>query len=84
MEKIKKYFKSWDSGRKLKMILAVALIVIYVFSKEIIVLAFGLFLAFQAIVGLSCPGGTCATGNNGDEKKTDFKMDELNSRKDVQ
>jgi hypothetical protein len=62
MESIKKYFDGWTKSRIIRLVLAIALGIGYVSSKETIYLFGAIILGFQAILNISCPGGACETG----------------------
>ncbi|MFZ4583203.1 MAG: hypothetical protein ACOYM7_11190, partial [Paludibacter sp.] len=67
MNWIKIYFKNWDFTRIFKMVLGILLFIGYLSTKESMYLAGSIFLSFQALLNIGCPGGTCAT--NVPEKK---------------
>ena len=68
MRQIKNYFKSWDASRIFKMVLSVALLISYFYNKENFFLFIGLMLSVQAIFNISCPGGSCNTTTNKNNK----------------
>lgn len=61
MEQIKKYFSDWNLSRIIRLVLSVALAAAYFSNKETIYLFGSVILGLQAILNISCPGGSCAT-----------------------
>lgn len=61
MERIKKYFSSWDATRIFKLVFALVLSVIYFFTRENMYLFGGIMFLVQAVFNIGCPGGSCST-----------------------
>lgn len=68
MEQIKKYFSKWDIARIIRLLLALAFGAGYFFTKETIYLFASTILGLQAILNISCPGGSCSTGVSKESK----------------
>lgn len=64
MERIKKYLSAWDVTRVVRLVLAGALAVGYFYNKETIYLMGASILGLQAILNISCPGGSCSTSTS--------------------
>ena len=64
MKTVKHYLQGWDKVRTIKLILAAVLFATYYFYPLPILMAFGSILSLQAILNLSCPGGSCTTTTN--------------------
>jgi len=62
MKQLKDYFKKWDISRIIRAVLGGLLLTAYYFNKENLFLFVGIMLAFQAVLNISCPGGSCRTG----------------------
>lgn len=74
MRRIKNYFKSWSTTRIIRLVLAGALLIAYYYNRELIFLFAGIILATQAVLNISCPGGSCSANHQRDEKqKFEFK-----------
>lgn len=84
MNNIKKYFQSWDFTRTLRMVLSVILMAAYFATKESLYLAVSVFLGIQAILNLSCPGGTCTTSvpQNKEKQLMEFEKYEPSKNKE--
>lgn len=83
---IKKLISGWDFMRTFRLILSISMFFGYLSSKENIYLIGALFLGFQAVFNLGCPGATCQTSVKESEiKPVQFKELELkDDKKDVQ
>jgi len=68
MKQIKNYFTGWDTSRIIRLVLGVALGIGYFYTRENIYLFGGIILSLQAVLNISCPGGSCSTGSTKDEK----------------
>jgi len=68
MKQIKKYFSGWDTSRIIRLVLGVALGIGYFYTRESIYLFGAIILSLQAVLNISCPGGSCSTGSVKDEK----------------
>lgn len=84
MNNIKKYFAAWDFTRFFRLGLGVLMLIAYFSTKESLYLAVSIFLSMQAILNLSCPGGTCATNvpANKDKQVMEFEKYEPTKKKE--
>lgn len=82
MNRIKRYFSTWDSARYLRLILGIIFGLAYVFDGQGFYLLLGVFFLVQAAMNIGCG---CSTGNcNTDikkDKETQFHFEKLNSDK---
>ncbi|MDR3653827.1 MAG: hypothetical protein P4L34_12770 [Paludibacter sp.] len=80
MEPIKNYFKNWGITRIIRLVLAGALGIAFYYNRENIFLFVGIILAAQAIFNISCPGGSCETGNKSN-KTTEIDFEKYEPKK---
>ena len=71
IQKIKKYFSTWDAARYIKAIFAIAMVAGYFSTDEPMFLLGALFFGGQVVFNIGCPGGACSTDN---AKKSDEKV----------
>lgn len=81
MEKIKNYFRAWDLGRIIRLVIGISLGIGYLSVGEQIYLLGGILFTAQAVFNMSCPGGTCATPAKKDENKTVMKFEKYEPNK---
>lgn len=80
MEQIKNYFKAWDASRIIRIVIAGFLGVAYFYNRESLFLFAGTVLAIQAVFNISCPGGSCGTNYNREDKPV-MKIDKYEPKK---
>ena len=81
MEKIKNYFRAWDLGRIIRLVIGISLGIGYFAAGEQIYLLGGIFFAAQAVFNMGCPGGACATPAKKDDRKTVMKFEKYEPNK---
>ncbi|MDP3443545.1 MAG: hypothetical protein Q8T08_11865 [Ignavibacteria bacterium] len=65
---IKSYVSGWSFTRILRLILAGSALAAYFSTNEQLYLVVGLFLGVQAILNMSCPGGSCEAPAKNEQK----------------
>ncbi len=74
----KTYIAGWNFTRLLRLLLAMALFGAFFSTKEQLYAVAGSFLGMQALLNLSCPGGSCAPAAKPTQKQVmKFKKLEL-------
>lgn len=81
MEIIKNYFKGWDLGRIIRLVIGVGLGIGYFVVDEQIYLLGAILFTAQAVFNMSCPGGACATPVKKDEAKPVMKFEKYEPNK---
>jgi len=69
MKPIKDFFKHWGATRVIRLVLAGALGIAYSYNRELIYLFAGILLGLQAVLNISCPGGSCSTPVRKEDKE---------------
>jgi hypothetical protein len=84
-EYLKKFLTGWDFMRILRLALSITMLFGYFSTKESLYLIGALFLGFQAILNMGCPGASCqTTAKDNETKPMQFKKLELkDDKKDV-
>lgn len=81
IQKIKKFFSSWDFARYFKAGLAIALTAGYFSTSEPMYMVGAFFFAAQAVFNVGCPGGTCETKPINKEKQTTIVVEKYEPTK---
>lgn len=68
MERIKKHFTDWNTGRVIRLVFAIALAAGYISTKEGIYLLGAVIFGLQVVFNMSCPGGSCSTTATGNKE----------------
>jgi len=68
MKQLKNYFSGWDTSRIIRLVLGVASVIGYFYTRENIYLFAGVLLGLPAVLNISCPGGSCGTSAVNEEK----------------
>lgn len=70
MERIKNYFRGWSGARIFRVALAGAFGISYYYTRDTLLLVLAILFAIQALFNLTCPGGSCRTNTQSDNKPT--------------
>jgi len=69
MKRIIDYFKNWELARIIRAVLALILLLTYIFDREPLIIFAAAMLGIQAIFNISCPGGSCSPTYTKDTKQ---------------
>lgn len=81
MKRIKNYLQNWDNTRLIKLILSLVLFAAYSIYPIQLLMAFAVILSVQAVLNLSCPGGSCNVPVKKNTETT-IKTEEYNPKND--